>query len=381
MPHRELLKLNADAILDSISDGVYVTDLDRRIIYWSKSAERITGWSREDMVGQTCYDQRLSHLDKDGHPLCGSDLCPLNRAIVTGEGGPVPMVVFARTRDGRRIPLRLSVAPIRGADGRIVGGVETFQDLSAQYDELAWAQRIQSMTLRRDLPDDPRLAFAVRYIPRDMVGGDFYAIQPIDSPDRGDGSYAFMLADIMGHGVAAALFTMQLHALWQENRALVCNPAASARRVSRYLHTLMKRDGAFATALFGRFDARAGRMVLVSAGNPYPFHFTADGGREIIRCSGLPLGLRANYEPEPLSLQLAGGDRMLFYTDGAIDVLDVRQRLLGVEGFMDVLLELEYPRGGVPLGSIEERLLKWSNEIRLRDDLTLLELNYRESAA
>ena len=54
-------------IFDSLSEGVYVCDLERRITYWSKSAERITGWSADQVVGRQCFDNVLCHIDKDGH--------------------------------------------------------------------------------------------------------------------------------------------------------------------------------------------------------------------------------------------------------------------------------------------------------------------------
>ncbi len=81
----DISEITIETIIDSLSDGVYVCDLDRRITHWSKSAERITGWRAEDIVGSHCYDNILSHVDKDGHHLCGEEYCPLHRAMVTGK--------------------------------------------------------------------------------------------------------------------------------------------------------------------------------------------------------------------------------------------------------------------------------------------------------
>lgn len=105
-----LINIDAGTILDSLGDGVYVTDPDRQILYWNKTAERITGWSSADMVGRFCFDEILSHVDKDGHPLCGKEYCPLHRSIVTGIGSECPLV-FALGKDGRRVPVQVSVAP------------------------------------------------------------------------------------------------------------------------------------------------------------------------------------------------------------------------------------------------------------------------------
>ena len=62
----DLSSVDIRAVIDSFSDGVYMCDLDRRITYWSASAERITGWSAEDVVGRQCFDNILCHIDKDG---------------------------------------------------------------------------------------------------------------------------------------------------------------------------------------------------------------------------------------------------------------------------------------------------------------------------
>ena len=104
--------VDVGAIIDSLSDGVYVCDRERRITYWSKSAERITGWTAEDVVGRQCFDDVLCHVDKDGHRLCGEEFCPLHRAIITATGSKGSLLVYAKGKDGRRIPMQVSVAPI-----------------------------------------------------------------------------------------------------------------------------------------------------------------------------------------------------------------------------------------------------------------------------
>ena len=62
--------LDSVAILDALPDGAYVTDCDRRIVFWNRAAEQITGWRRDDVLGHCCKDNILCHVDKDGHPLC-----------------------------------------------------------------------------------------------------------------------------------------------------------------------------------------------------------------------------------------------------------------------------------------------------------------------
>jgi PAS domain S-box-containing protein len=61
------LLISAESIIDCLTGGVYACDRERRIVYWSKSAERITGWKSEDVLGRACLQDILNHVDKDGH--------------------------------------------------------------------------------------------------------------------------------------------------------------------------------------------------------------------------------------------------------------------------------------------------------------------------
>ena len=71
--------------MDFLGDGIYVCDRERRIVFWNKSAERITGWQAEDVIGRACLDDVLNHVDKDGRRLCGKEYVPLHRSMVTGD--------------------------------------------------------------------------------------------------------------------------------------------------------------------------------------------------------------------------------------------------------------------------------------------------------
>ncbi|NQT16079.1 MAG: PAS domain-containing protein [Planctomycetes bacterium] len=245
----DVSNLDIKTIIDSLADGVYACDPDRRIVYWSKSAERITGWNAQDVVGRRCFDNILRHVDKDGHRLCGKEYCPLHRAIVTATRSKGSLLVYARGKDGRRIPMLVSVAPIRNAAGQVIGGVETFRDASAMVHDLERAKAIQQLALEHDVPEDARVKFTTHYVPHDVVGGDYYAIAKL-----GDDRYGLMLADVMGHGIAAALYTMHLSQLWDRFHGLLANPAEFTATVNNELVKVVKTDGSFATMVCGVVD-------------------------------------------------------------------------------------------------------------------------------
>ena len=115
-------------ILDGVFDGVYMVDRERRITYWNKGAERITGFQADAVMGRRCADNILNHINENGDHLCVQG-CPLHATILDGQ--PRQAEVFLRHAMGHRLPIILHAEPIRDDSGQIVGAVETFTDNSA----------------------------------------------------------------------------------------------------------------------------------------------------------------------------------------------------------------------------------------------------------
>ncbi len=366
----DLERIGVREILDTLPDGTYVTDVERRIVFWSRSATRLTGWPASEVVGRTCSDNLLVHIDKDGHRLCGEEHCPLHRSIVTGKVSPEPLLVFAQHKPGHRIPVEVTVAPISDATGRVVGGIEVFRDLTGVMDDLRRARLIQNHTLESRLAQDDRVRFEVRYSPEEIVGGDFYRVEALDA-DR----YAVMVADVMGHGVASALYTMQLRSLWEDGRPQLGAPAAFMGELNRRLRALAGPDGYFATAVLVSFDAASGAVTCVRAGHPAPLLCRAGGGVEAWGGKGPALGLfeASVYAETPGRLQ--AGDTLLLFTDGAIEIADARDEELGEAGLRALLEQTRFGAAETSLEQLERRLLAFSNRIRLPDDLTLLSVH------
>jgi PAS domain S-box-containing protein len=361
------------AIVDSLSDGIYVCDLDRRITYWSKSAERITGWTAEDVVGRPCFDNILCHIDKDEHQLCGEEYCPLHRSIVTGKGSKASLLVYAQGKDGRRIPMQVSVAPLHNSAGEVIGGVETFQDASAVVHDLERAKAIQQLALQQDLPPDDRIRFTTHYVPQAIVGGDYYAIEKL-----GEDRYGLMLADVMGHGVAAALYTMHLSSLWNRYHTLLASPAEFAAKINNELVKVVKTDESFATAACGLVDLKNRTLQFASAGAPQLLLTHADGTYELLEGAGLPLAIMEDADYEDAPTEIREGDRLLFFSDGAVEIQNAAGKMLDLDGLIGMLKKQGYPGADIQMEALEEELLKYSNGIRLDDDLTFIEVCFNQ---
>jgi diguanylate cyclase (GGDEF)-like protein/PAS domain S-box-containing protein len=114
-------------LVDAIPEGIYVTDEQREIVYWSEGAERITGYDAADVVGSHCYDDILVHEDVYGHKLCTSS-CPLQACIADGRPRDVNEV-FLKRDDGERLAVYVKARRF-SIDG-VTYGVEVFGELEA----------------------------------------------------------------------------------------------------------------------------------------------------------------------------------------------------------------------------------------------------------
>ncbi len=126
-------------ILDNLDYGIYFTDQLRRITYWNLGAERITGYRAEDVIGTSCANNLLMHVNDNGTILCDG-LCPL--AHTMEDGRPCDAEVYLHHRDGHRVPVLVHSNPIY-ENGRIVGAVETFRDRSTKIAALQKIEQLQ----------------------------------------------------------------------------------------------------------------------------------------------------------------------------------------------------------------------------------------------
>jgi len=130
------------ALLDNFYDGVYFVDSDRRITYWNKGAERISGFNRSEVIGSHCCDELLIHVNAEGVLLCGG-LCPTSATLADGEVRDVD--VFLHHKEGHRVPVRVRVAPVQDAHKSIIGAVEVFTDNTAGMAALQRIKELQEM--------------------------------------------------------------------------------------------------------------------------------------------------------------------------------------------------------------------------------------------
>jgi diguanylate cyclase (GGDEF)-like protein/PAS domain S-box-containing protein len=133
-----------EQVIDNLYEGIYFVNMEKKITYWSKGAERITGYSADDVVGARCSDNILRHVDEDGNELCEMG-CPLKAAIedqiILDEN------VYLHHKKGYRLPVRVRVVPLYDDTGTISGAAEIFQDVSKRGDLIKELEKLKKEVL------------------------------------------------------------------------------------------------------------------------------------------------------------------------------------------------------------------------------------------
>jgi diguanylate cyclase (GGDEF)-like protein/PAS domain S-box-containing protein len=114
-------------LLESMLEGVYYVNRQRHIQYWNQAAENITGYQRTEVIGHSCAENILQHIDQEGNQLCFSG-CPL--AATLDDGKPRYTQVYLHHKQGHRVPIDIQVSPVYDQNGQIVGALEVFNAYS-----------------------------------------------------------------------------------------------------------------------------------------------------------------------------------------------------------------------------------------------------------
>ncbi|MFH1688622.1 MAG: diguanylate cyclase [Candidatus Eisenbacteria bacterium] len=142
-------KLEFFRILDNLYDGVWLLNSDRQITHWNEGAEKLTGYTADEMLGADCREKKLVHLSKEGVDLCDS-ICPL---LETDNLRDIREAqVYIRHKEGHLVPAHARMVPLRDADGRIVGAAEIFSgrsvgdEIEKRLEELERLARLDVLT-------------------------------------------------------------------------------------------------------------------------------------------------------------------------------------------------------------------------------------------
>jgi diguanylate cyclase (GGDEF)-like protein/PAS domain S-box-containing protein len=148
-------------LLEEVDEGVYFTDPQRSITFWNKGAERISGYSKQEVLGNRCSDNILIHIDRHGHSLCNG-MCPLANTLIDGQARATD--VFLHHKDGHRVPVRVRVFPMHNENRQLIGAAELFVDSSEKLDLHERLEELHKMAMLDQLTEVANRHFSEKYL-------------------------------------------------------------------------------------------------------------------------------------------------------------------------------------------------------------------------
>ncbi|NRA58265.1 MAG: serine/threonine-protein phosphatase [Phycisphaerales bacterium] len=314
-----------------------------------------------------------------GDPVLGDVAREMRSMIATpifDQGQPLNWAFqFARDPDALNedsLELFVMMANLSGTATRNLVAVQEAKRatdrLRTQFEEVA---RVQQSLLPRKLPSIPGLALATSYLTSDQAGGDYYDFFPFE-----DGRWGILIADVAGHGAAAATVMAMLHAILHAYEGSGIHPHlvlehANSRLVAAGL------EGAFTTAFLAVFDPATGEFQFSRAGHNPP-RLKKDATGELIsleEAGSLPLGVFEPLGATSASIRLDPGDTVVLYTDGITEAFNTGREMFGVDG-LDASLDNCSGAPDCVVDSVHGALYEHTKSRTRDDDQTIVAIRY-----
>ncbi|MEO8351891.1 MAG: SpoIIE family protein phosphatase [Chthoniobacteraceae bacterium] len=318
-----------------------------------------------------------------------------------------------RRVDGSNFFAHASVTANLDADGDQVGSVFSLLDITPQkqaqqqLEAYARALREKNAQMQGDLdvagelhqamlpddfeffppgagPENARLHFRHLYCPCGTIGGDFFDLRPVS-----DHEVAFLISDVMGHGIRSALVVATIRGLMEELRPLATDPGALLTQLNSTYAAIFNRMGSdvtFATAFYGVMDTRTGLLRFANASHPKPFLLQrSTGGIDRVSPSGesspAALGLFDATQYATSERTLVPGDTLLLYTDGLSEAENATGELYEARRLPQAIESVRE----IPLSDTLDRLLADAREFIspcvFDDDICLLAMQFKGAPA
>jgi PAS domain S-box-containing protein len=374
------------ALLEAVPDAIVCVDTDGRITRANRQLEALSGYSRDELLGQPIEalvppQMREKHVAMRDSYFRDPGVRPLGlgRSLLLhrkdGTTLPVDICLGMHLEDGKPV----ATAAVRDVRERrrMEEEVRQARDRAERAAELlrrdiTSAARVQRALLPTSAPEAGPFRFAWRCLPCAGLGGDALSIH-----DLGHGLIGLYILDVSGHGASAALLSVAL-ALQLRPQAWggelggygwLTRPSEVAFRLNRWLLSQPTSD-TFVTLIYGVLDIYSRTMWYVSAGHPDLLFLAPGEDPRLIRGEGMPLGVAQDAEFPEQHLELPEGALALLFSDGVTEAGAGRSQL-GAEGLARVVAS--GPPGETPdqvCGRIVQAVTERAGEAH--DDVSLL---------
>jgi PAS domain S-box-containing protein len=371
-----------EGILETLNEGVVITDDCQHVLYANECMERLIGMPRSGLVGKTpaAFYQ-------------GEDLERLEREIARQQTqGQNRYESFLPHSSGTRVPVIVSARLIEDPDGRAFS-VITFTDITEQKQaerslreanvqlarraeeieqDLKLASRVQQSLAPKAL-EWGRVAVETYYMPVLTIGGDFGLVTP-HSGDHLD----LLVCDVSGHGISSALMANRIYTETVSLLRRGTEPGKLLRALNRFVVQQIGISGFMFTMVAARLDESGRRLTFASAAHPPALWLSASGKLRQLEAKSTILGALEDAVPDDASeeFELSPGDRLVLYSDGLTEVWNQKDEMLDVGG----LTEIVRGAAALPLPAMREAIISGVTSYSMgpvHDDMSLVLIEVR----
>jgi PAS domain S-box-containing protein len=358
-------------LLESAPDAVIIVDGGGEITLVNAVAEKLFGYSREELIGQPVeivIPQRL----RDQHRTYRKKYH--GRPYVRPMGAGVELVGLRK--NGSEFPAEVSLGPLHSAQGPLV--ISVIRDIAERKRaaeerrhreaQLVAAQRIQQHLLPDAPPSLPGFDVAGALFPVEFAAGDHFDFIPMD-----DGATGVVVGDVAGHGFASALLMASVRALLRSHAQNTTNVGRILDQTNSVLCQEIEADR-FVTLLFARLDRHERTLSYSSAGHPTGHVIDASGQvKARLKSTALPLGVHSEADfptAEPVSLD--EGDVVLMMTDGVVEVPSPAEGLFGTDRALTVVRDNRHRPAREIIESLHRAIHDFAGDQKPTDDVTVV---------
>jgi phosphoserine phosphatase RsbU/P len=319
-------------MMQHLDEYIYFKDSDSKFLSVSRYLVESCGKSDpSEVIGQCdfdLFDQKHSEeAYRDERKIATGEISELNKEEHLVKNGKHAWVA------SRKLPLHTRSNLLAGSFGLsrdITKEKELHQKLEENHErmqsELLLARNLQATLMQHRIPrfkdgsGRNTLEIATKYIPSFHLSGDFYSIVKTQ-----DGGVAILVADVMGHGVRAAMVTAMIQIAVQQLNEYAQQPAEFMGRLNKMMQRIMQPSGQtmFTTAVYNYLNLETKLLTYVQAGARHGVYVPANDSNATAlfeRSSINPaLGLLPGIEYVENKIQMEPGDEVMLYTDGIIE--------------------------------------------------------------
>lgn len=337
--------LQVEGVLETLNEGVIVTDDGAHILSVNSRFEAMIGSPREEVIGKEAY-----------HFYSPDEVNVIAKQKEKGmKQGHNRFEFVLPKSDGSRLPVIISSRAMISSDGRKYG-VITFTEISEQKraeerlrkanqqleerqkeieEELALAARVQESLAPKSLTWG-NLSVQAYFQAVRTIGGDFGLAMPY-----GEDHLNLLVGDVSGHGIGSALVANRIYTEMVNQFRAAMPLGEMLQHMNRFVLENMAISGFFFTAALARIGLRGRKMHFAGGGHPPVMVVKPGEEPRLLESRSMVLGAlpEAVSGEATLDIDLQKGDRIVLYSDGITEVFNSQDEMLGVPGIREFVRE------------------------------------------